>query len=156
MVRIDIPGRTVYEITDLVCDVNGTLALDGKLLSGIELALEELKPLLTIHMLTADTHGKQKEHARALGIDSHILVRGGEAEQKAAFIHSLGSAQTAAIGQGANDALMLKEAALGICVLSGEGTAVEAMINADIVVLDIFSGLALFSHPQRLVATLRK
>lgn len=156
MLRIEIPGRDIYEIAHLVCDVNGTLALDGELLPGIAMALNELKPFLHIHMLTADTHGKQKDHARVLGIDSHILSPGNEAEQKAAFIHQLGSKQVAAIGQGANDSLMLKEAALGICILSSEGTATETLLNADIITPDIFSGLALFTHPQRLVATLRK
>lgn len=156
MLRIEIPGRNLIEIDHLVCDVNGTLALDGVLLPGITAIFNELKPLLQIHMLTADTHGKQKDHARVLGIDSHILTPGNEAEQKAAFIRQLGSKHVAAIGQGANDALMLKEATLGICVLSSEGAATDTLMNADLITPDIFSGLALFTHPQRLVATLRK
>lgn len=156
MLRIEIPGRNLIEIDHLVCDVNGTLALDGVLLPGISAVLNELKPLLQIHMLTADTHGKQKDHAQALGIDSHILTPGHESEQKAAFIRQLGSQQVAAIGQGANDALMLKEAVLGICILSIEGTATETLLNADIITPDIFSGLSLLTHPRRLIATLRK
>ena len=61
-----------------------------------------------------------------------------------------------AIGQGANDALMLKEAALGICVMSDEGTAVAALTAADLVVADIVKAFELLEKPARLMATLRK
>jgi soluble P-type ATPase len=62
----------------------------------------------------------------------------------------------AAIGQGANDALMLQEAALGICIFSPEGTAVATLLNADIAIPNILAALELFEKPLRLVATLRK
>ncbi len=61
-----------------------------------------------------------------------------------------------AIGQGANDALMLAEAFLGIAVFSPEGLFMDAMKSARIVMPDIFSALALLENPQRIVATLRK
>jgi soluble P-type ATPase len=61
-----------------------------------------------------------------------------------------------AIGQGANDAGMLREAGLGICVLSPEGTAVETLMNADLVASSIFEALELLEKPLRIVATLRK
>ena len=61
-----------------------------------------------------------------------------------------------AIGQGANDAEMLKAAGLGICVLSVEGTAVEALLAADLVTANIFDALELLEKPLRIVASLRK
>ena len=84
------------------------------------------------------------------------LAPGGEAEQKFEYIQKLGAFETVAIGQGTNDRLMLKGAALGICVLSPEGTAVETMLSADIIVPDILSALELFLSPSRLKATLRQ
>jgi soluble P-type ATPase len=51
---------------------------------------------------------------------------------------------------------MLKEAALGICVLSPEGVALEALLAADLVVPDIFTALELLEKPIRIVATLRQ
>ena len=57
--------------------------------------------------------------------------------------------------QGANDAAMLRAAALGVCVLSTEGAAAVTLAAADIVVPDILSALALFDRPLRIVATLR-
>ena len=61
-----------------------------------------------------------------------------------------------AIGQGANDAGMLKSAALGICVLSQEGASVESLLAADLVVPNIFAALELIEKPLRIVASLRK
>ena len=61
-----------------------------------------------------------------------------------------------AIGQGANDAGMLESAAIGICVLSSEGAAVETLLKADLVVSDIFEAFELLENPLRIVASLRK
>ena len=81
---------------------------------------------------------------------------GEESQQKAAFIRQLGAEQVVAIGQGANDAEMLRSAGLGICVLSAEGSAVETLLAADLVVANIFDALALLEKPLRIVASLRK
>ncbi|MGZ9224367.1 MAG: HAD family hydrolase, partial [Anaerolineales bacterium] len=61
-----------------------------------------------------------------------------------------------AIGQGANDAAMLKEAALGICVMSQEGAATETILSADLMMPTITAALELLDKPLRLVASLRK
>ena len=61
-----------------------------------------------------------------------------------------------AIGQGSNDAGMLQAAALGICVLSPEGSAVETLLSADVVAANIYEALDLLEEPLRIVATLRK
>jgi soluble P-type ATPase len=51
---------------------------------------------------------------------------------------------------------MLKAAAIGICVFSPEGTAVETLLAADLVMSDITDALELFEKPLRLVASLRR
>jgi soluble P-type ATPase len=51
---------------------------------------------------------------------------------------------------------MLKEAALGICVLSIEGVAIQTLLAADIVVPDIRSAFELLLKPLRLIASLRR
>ena len=86
-----------------------------------------------------------------------IRIKGGdEAQQKATYVNQLGAERVIAIGQGANDAAMLKTAQIGIAILSTEGLAAEALLAADIFVPDIYSALALLEKPLRLVATLRK
>jgi soluble P-type ATPase len=51
---------------------------------------------------------------------------------------------------------MLKAAAIGFCILSPEGTALEALLSADILVPNIYSVFELLDQPLRIVATLRK
>jgi P-type E1-E2 ATPase len=156
MIRIEIPGGEEIKIEHIVFDVNGTLALDGTLLPEVSSLLMELSERTNIHLLTADTHGKQAEIDQQLGMTATRVKAGNEAEQKAAFLQNLRPDQSAAIGQGANDSLMLKEARIGICVLSDEGTALETLLQADIVTPNINSALSLFIHPTRLAASLRK
>ncbi len=155
MIEFTIPGRGELKLEHLVLDVNGTLALDGKLIDGVEQALAGLRDRLEIHLVTADTLGRQAEIDRQLGLQAVRLRPGGEVEQKAAFVRQLGAEKTAAIGQGANDAGMLREAAIGIAVLSREGLSADARNAADLVVPDILAALELFDKPLRIVASLR-
>jgi P-type E1-E2 ATPase len=156
MIELNIPGRGQFQLDHLVSDVNGTLALDGQLLEGLARNIRSLRDRLEIHLLTADTHGKQAAIDLQLGLQAVRISPGDEAGQKAAYVRRLGASRVVAIGQGANDAAMLKEAALGICVQSAEGAAVDTLMAADIFVPDIFTALELLEKPLRIVATLRK
>ena len=156
MVKIEIPGIGEFEFKHLVCDVNGTLAVDGKLIDGVAEMLTALRVQMEVHLITADTHGKQKTIDEQLQLQAVRLHRGGEAGQKADYVRRLGAVHVAAIGQGANDVAMLQAAGLGVAVLSPEGLAVSTLQSADLVVPNILYALALFQNPMRIVATLRK
>lgn len=156
MIELIIPGRKTLRLEHLVCDVNGTLALEGQLIEGVLRKLHSLQDRLLIHAITADSYGKQVLIDRQLGLTAVRLDPGDESQQKKEFIQDLGADNVAAIGQGANDAGMLEIAGLGICILSSEGTAVETLLAADLVVPDILKALELFEKPGRIVATLRK
>lgn len=156
MIELNIPGRGTLQLEHLVCDVNGTLAVDGQLLEGVAKLLGSLRDRLSIHLVTADTHGRQQQIDQQLSLTAVRLQPGNEAQQKAEYVRRLGAGRVVAIGQGANDAEMLKAAALGICILSLEGTAGSAVQAADILVPDIFAALQLISKPVRIVATLRQ
>ena len=156
MIEMNIPGQGILQLEFLVCDVNGTLAIDGVLLPGISSLLREIQDRLQVYLITANTHGRQELIDSELGLQSVQIQRGHEAEQKSEFISQLGSEKVIAIGQGANDARMLKEAAIGICVLSEEGTSISAISSADILVSDSIKALKLIQNPMRMVATLRK
>ncbi len=156
MIELDIPGRGVMRLEHLVSDVNGTLAVDGRLVDGVRQSLGVLRDRLTLHLLTADTLGRQDQIDAQLGLRAERISPGGEAEAKAAYVRSLGADRVVAIGQGANDAGMLREAALGIALASVEGLAVEALTGADLVAPDVLTALELLLNPMRLVATLRR
>ena len=157
MIPVEILGIGLLQLEHLVCDVNGTLALDGQLLDGVAMAFRQLGKQLQIHLATADTHGRQDVIDKQLGLRAvRLQPNGNEAEKKAELVRRLGAERTVAIGQGANDSLMLKEAALGICVLSKEGTATSALFSADLLAPDISTALDLLMNPKRIVASLRK
>jgi P-type E1-E2 ATPase len=156
MIELNIPGRGRLQLEHLVCDVNGTLALDGTLPVGMVRTLNALKDRLMIHIISADTLGNLQSIERQLKIHAIRINPQEEAQQKAAYVREIGAEHVAAIGQGANDAQMLKEAAIGICVLSLEGTAIETIMSADLVMPGIFEALELFDKPLRMVSSLRK
>ena len=156
MIEIDIPGRGNYRLAHLVLDVSGTIACDGELIPGVADSIAKLRSSVEVHLLTADTHGKQDAIDAELGLlGVRLKANSSEAEQKADYVSRLGPAGVVAVGNGANDALMLGTATLGIAVLGKEGLSVAAFKNADLVVADILDALDLLLHPKRLVATLR-
>jgi P-type E1-E2 ATPase len=156
MIEISIPGRGTLQLEHLVSDVNGTLTIDGQLPDGLARTLGSLRDRLQVHLLTADTFGRQHLIDKQLGLNAVRVRPGGEGEQKAQFVEHLGAAGVVAIGQGANDAAMLKASALGICILSNEGAATETLLSADLIAPDIFSALDLLEKPLRIVASLRR
>jgi P-type E1-E2 ATPase len=155
MIELDIPGRGILQLRHLVMDVNGTLAVDGSLFDGLAKRLSLLRDRLEVHLVTADTHGRQAGIDRQLSLQAVRIAPGCEAAQKAEYVRRLGAETVAAVGQGANDTGMLEAAALGICILSPEGTAVETLLAADLVAADIFTALDLLDRPMRIVASLR-
>jgi P-type E1-E2 ATPase len=156
MIELNIPGRGLVSLEYLVSDVNGTLAVDGQLIDGIPRLLHALSDRLEIHLLTADTHGRQELIDRQLNLQAVRIQPGNESQQKAEYVKRLGAEHVVAFGQGANDVGMLNAAAIGICVLSTEGVAIEALHAADLLASDIYTALDLLENPVRLVATLRK
>jgi P-type E1-E2 ATPase len=156
MIELNIPGKGVLRLEHLVCDVNGTLAIDGSLIDGVKRALATLKDRLHINLITADTYSQQYLIDQALGLQAVRLKPGSEIDQKAEFVRQLGKECVVAIGQGANDSGMLNEAALGICILSPEGLAVSSLMAADILVPDLMTAFDLLKKPLRIIATLRK
>jgi len=156
MIELSVPGRGELRLEHLVTDVNGTLAVDGRLIDGVAGRIQALRERIQVHMLTADTHGRQAEIDRALDLTGIRIKAGGETEQKAAYVRSLGAGAVVAIGQGANDSAMLEAAALGICVMSVEGAALPTLLASDVCVPDILSALDLLAKPVRIAATLRQ
>jgi P-type E1-E2 ATPase len=153
-IRLVIPGSRTLSLQHLVLDVNGTLALDGKLEPGVAERLAELARRLEVHLLTADTHGRQREIDEALGLRGTRLRPGHEREQKETFVRALRGG-VVAMGNGRNDVFMLRAADLGIAVLGGEGLASQALLAAQVLARSPAEALDLLRFPARLVATLR-
>ncbi len=155
MIAVTIPGYGELNLQYLVLDYNGTLAVDGELLSGVKNALVHMATDLEVHVVTADTFGKVRSGLAGIPCKVSVLALENQDKGKLDYVKGLGAEHTVCIGNGRNDKLMLKAAALGMAVILGEGAFVETLTSADVVCSDIVSALELLQNPLRLTATLR-
>lgn len=152
MIRIDVPSRGIIELEHAVFDINGTLAIDGILIPNVLERLRVLGEQLTLHALTAGTHGNIAQFERALGFPIRIIDSG---EDKLRYVEQLGPANVVTFGNGMNDVGMLGLATIGVAILAGEGVAIRALLVADVLALGPVDAIDLLLHPRRLIATLR-
>jgi P-type E1-E2 ATPase len=155
MINIDIPGFGSLQLSHLVLDYNGTLAVDGKLLPGVGSALTLLSSKLEVHVITADTFGIAASQLATLPVNLTIVPNEAQAETKLQFVAQLGADNVVAIGNGRNDRMMLKAAAVGIAVVQAEGSSAATLASADVATSTILDALDLLQNPKRLIATLR-
>ena len=155
MIALEIPGFGKLELAHLVCDYNGTLALDGQLLPGVGDLLTVLAPDIRIHVITADTFGLARAQLAGLPLELNITPLDSQAEAKHRFVTALGPDSVVAIGNGRNDRKMLAAAAVGIALAQREGVSAQSLAAADLVCTSVIDALELLRHPKRLTATLR-
>ena len=153
MIYLEIPNRGTIELHHAVFDINGTLAVDGIPIPGVADCLRVLSDLLSIHLLTAGTHGNLATIEQELGHPLTIIQNG---EEKAAFVQQLGPESVIAFGNGANDIAMLRLAAIGVAVLASEGMATGVLQAADVLTSSPVDAIGLVLNPKRLIATLRR
>ncbi len=152
-IEIPIPNwkktiKTVYFGFD------GTLAVDGKLIEGVEEKLRELASLVDVYVLTADTFGTAKEILSSLPVNLVILENRNTQKQKSESILTPPSS-SAAIGRGLNDVLMLEKVTLGIVIQTAEGVHPKALMRADLLSNSIHDAIDLLLHPKRVVSGCR-
>jgi soluble P-type ATPase len=154
MMEVNIPGYRTLVLSFLVLDYNGTVACDGRLISGVRDRLEALSKSVTIHILTADTFGGVEKEMTGIPCEVVVIGKENQTQAKADYVRQLGLQKTVSVGNGRNDALILNETVLGIVVIQEEGGAVETLLAADIATHSILDALDLVLHPLRLTATL--
>jgi soluble P-type ATPase len=118
--------------------------------------IERVTRVVELHVVTADTFSMAEKCLSGLPVRLTILPEDNQDEAKADYIRQLGRGTVACLGNGRNDRLMLREAALGICLVQAEGAAVRTLQDADVVCTSAGDALELFLNPKRLVATLRR
>lgn len=149
---VSVPGGTDLALEHLVLDANGTLTDRGHLIAGVDGALERLRATVTLHLLSADTFGGAEELAATLHA---VFRRVSTGDDKLRYLEPLGPLACVAVGNGHNDAPMLRAAGLSIAVIGPEGAHRAALGAADVVARSIGEALALLGEPQALTATLR-
>ena len=60
-IRIDIPGWGNIDIKNIVIDLNGTIATDGRIALEVKEKINSLSELAKVYILTADTQGTANE-----------------------------------------------------------------------------------------------
>jgi soluble P-type ATPase len=155
MLEVVVPNLRTYLFRHIIFDYNGTIAFDGMVLSCFVEHVSELSSLLNVHVITADTFGSVQQQLAGLPCHIHLIDGARQAEQKQAILHGLDASCTIAVGNGQNDALMLKDAVLGIAVCGAEGLATVSGNAADLIVPSLDAIFGLLAHPRRLIATLR-
>lgn len=148
----EVPGIGTLQLDHLLLDLNGTVSWWGDTAPGVAQKLSRLTTHLEIHLLSADTYGTLAENAADLGIRPRTVLDG---IQKRDAVEELGPLSCVAIGNGANDALMLESAQVGIAVAGPEGVSVSALKSADIVCTSIGDALDVILYDSGLAATLR-
>lgn len=155
MISVSIPGWGDLDIEYLVIDYNGTCAFDGKLKEGVKELLDKVSRYIKIFIITADTYGTIDSEGNTIGFSIIKVGKETSGKEKARIIRELGPEKVVAIGNGNNDAMMLREASLGIGIVGDEGCSNSLIREADLIVKDISDALGIILHPERLVATLR-
>ncbi len=154
--KLEIPGKGAFKLKKIIFDLNGTLTVDGKLDAKTRSLLKKVARILDVYILTADTLGSVSQIGLENYINKQIVSGDNTSAAKVNFIDFAGPAETMAVGNGINDAGMLKKAVIGIAVLGPEGCAVATLCAADLVVNNIDDALTMVLKPQRLIASLRR
>lgn len=155
MLQINIPGIGDLQLTDLILDFNGTLALDGVLIEGVAQRLATLSKQLTLHVVTGDSHGTAKNQLVNTNCIITIVPSENQTEAKINYIKKLDLQRMVAIGNGYNNHQIVEMAKIGIIVMGEEGSSTKSILAADIAVSNILNALDILIFPSRLKATLR-
>jgi P-type E1-E2 ATPase len=153
---IDVPHYKRLVLRHVVLDYNGTLAKDGKLKKKAKKLLRLLTENYRVHVITADTFGSVQAQLEGFDVTVKVLHSADHSAEKADYAKALSAASCAAVGNGNNDAEMLRDAELGIALMGDEGCSTRTLLNSDIVCKSIGDALELLLNEKRLIATLRK
>jgi soluble P-type ATPase len=156
MIVIERPGQGSLEIEFILIDFEGTLASDKRVHPKAKDKINLLSKRTKIYILAKGDQQLMSEVLRKVKAEVIYLKKGESSQGKLNLLRQLEANKTVAIGNGVDDLSMIEEAGFGICVISKEGTAVETMQKADVVVSNILDALDFLLKPLRHKATLGK
>lgn len=156
--KLKVPIYGTLTIRNVMFDINGTLQFEGELSNALIDKIKELKKEYNVFLVSSDTRGNLADLAKILDVD-YIKIQNPDinaTEAKKKELIKLGKNVTAAVGNGNNDSLMLKNAVLGLVIIGKEGASVETMLNADVAFQDPIAAANFLLDKKMMIATLRK
>jgi soluble P-type ATPase len=157
-ITIEIPGYGRREIHTIISDYSGTLSYRGKLTDGVRERLLQLLKLVDLEVVSSDSFGTAAKELDGIVVP-HILQSGRHDLEKQEYAKRFQLRHVAAFGNGNNDRLLLKTVkeagGLAIAVDNGEGCALEALLNADLLIVGAANALNLLLETTSCKATLR-
>ncbi|MFH1601917.1 MAG: HAD family hydrolase [Candidatus Shapirobacteria bacterium] len=145
-------GEIILE--NIILDLNGTLAVKGKIVLGAKERLNKLKRLgFQIYLFSGDQRGNAASLAKELGIK---FVKGKSSQEKEELTRKLDTKKTVAIGNARIDIGTFKPCKLRIGTLQPEGIHTGILKHIDILVPSINDALDLLLDPHSLNSTLKK
>ena len=168
MISIGRPGQSNLGIESILLDFDGTLAMDRRVHPKAKDKINLLSKRTNIYIFVNpptppfNKGGKGgilakeliEERLRKVKAEIIYLTVGDSSRRKLDLLRQLGPSRCVAIGNGADDAAMVEEAGIGICVIGEEGVSGEGIKNADLVFADILDALDFLLKPLRQKATL--
>ena len=127
MVTASIPEWGELSLEYLLVDFNGTTAFNGQMKQTVRELLDEVSQHVKVYVVSSDSYESIDKEAAG----SFTVRKVSTGSDKADLVRHLGPEHVVAIGNGANDAMMLREAALGIAVIGEEGSAASVLKEAD-------------------------
>lgn len=151
--KIFIPNREELTINTVILDLNGTLAVGGRVVAGVDERMPKLQAKgLRIILFSADTRGNAATIASNLGIE---LLPTKNSQEKVEQAKKLNPEECVSIGNGFIDLPLMEIVKLSIVTLQSEGVHVKTFLASDIIVPSICDALDLLIDESRLIASLR-
>ncbi len=147
------PNNSELFIETIVLDLNGTLAVNGKVSEETKSRILKLKSMAyRLVLISGDIRGNASVIAEDLEIE---LFLGANSQEKAEQMQQFDKDKTAAIGNARIDIGTFDNAAISIATLQSEGIHSGIINHVDLIVPSIDDALNLFIDIKSLEATLR-
>ena len=154
MIPIQSSGLPTLEIDFILLDFEGTVASDRRVHPKVKDKINLLSKRAKIYVLARGEKEAGEEVLRNVKAETVFFKEPTVSREKLDFIRRLGPERTVAVGNGVDDALIIGEAALGICIMSKEGTSAETLRQADLIFSNILDALDFLLKPLRQATTL--
>lgn len=154
MIPIQRPGQEPLEIDFILIGFEGTLAPDRRVHPKAKDKINLLSKRSKIYILTKEEKQRIEDVLRKVKAEVVYLTEEKSSEKKSDLVTRLGATRTVSVGNGTDDASMMKAAAFALCVIGKGGASVETVKNADVVFTDVLDALDFLLKPLRQKAIL--